>query len=88
MSKIISALAIKPPPSISQRDGINIKMYGSVPLDSTPGVEEEKEIDIDKPGRITIVTDVRKGRDVNCEQIIRNLTSRRIIPVGIKKFLP
>lgn len=86
MSKIISALAIKPPPSISQRDGINIKMYGSVPLDSTPGVEEEKEIDIDKPGRITIVTDVRKGRDVNCEQIIRNLTSRRIIPVGIKKL--
>ena len=86
MSKIISALAIKPPPSISQRDGINIKMYGYVPLDSTPGVEEEKEIDIDNPGRITIVTDVRKARDVNCEQIIRNLTSRRIIPVGIKKL--
>ena len=93
MSKIISALAIKPPPSISQRDGINIKMYGSGTLYNTlgeesqlPGVEEEKEFDIDKPGRLTIITDVRKARDVNCEQIIRNLISRRVIPVGIKKL--
>ena len=91
--KIISALAIKPSPSISQREGINIKMYGSGTLYNTrgedsqlPGVEEEKEFDIDNPGRLTIITDVRKARDVNCEQIIRNLISRRIIPVGIKKL--
>jgi len=93
MPKIISALAIKPSPSISQREGINIKMYGSGTLYNTrgedsqlPGVEEEKEFDIDNPGRLTIITDVRKARDVNCEQIIRNLISRRIIPVGIKKL--
>ena len=93
MSKIISALAIKPPPNISQRDGINIKMYGSGTLYKTrdeesqqPGVEEEKEFDMDTPVRLTIITDVRKTRDVNCEQIIRNLISRRIIPVGIKKL--
>ena len=59
MSKIISALAIKPPPSISQRDGINIKMYGSGTLYNTlgeesqlPGVEEEKEFEVSAHSKI------------------------------------